>query len=90
VPDQETGIAGELVLSLGDDLDDEFLGDKLPAGGHGLIECVGFVQLTDDAAGIRGTSGLQRLKRPVLGFLNVGTYFVVIGCHLGDSLFWRS
>jgi hypothetical protein len=65
-PDQETGVAGELILSLGNDLNDEFLGDKLSAGGDGVIQCVGFVQLTDDAAGIRGVGGLQRLQGAVL------------------------
>lgn len=53
VPDQETGIADELVLGLGNDLDDEFLGDELPAGRCGLIQCVRFVEFTDDAAGRR-------------------------------------
>ena len=36
------------------------------SGGHGLIQCVGFVQLTDDAAGIRCVGGLQRLQGAVL------------------------
>ena len=57
-----------------------------PPGVTALIQGVGLVQLADDAAGIRGVRGLQRLQGPVLGFLDVGTYFVVIGCHLGHSL----
>ena len=45
VPDQETGGAGEFVLGLGNDLDDEFLGDNLSARGQALVQGVGFVQL---------------------------------------------
>ena len=56
VPDQKTRGAGELVLGLGNDLNDEFLGDELSAGGDGVIQCVGLVQLADDAAGIGGVS----------------------------------
>ncbi|MET3948751.1 hypothetical protein ABIB49_003476 [Arthrobacter sp. UYCu512] len=66
VPNQETGITGELILGLRNDLNNEFLGHELPAGGDGVIQCVRFVQLTDDAAGIRSVSGLQRLKGAVL------------------------
>src|SRR3954447_18139113 len=84
VPDQETGIAGELVLGLGNDLNDQFLGDKLTARGHCIIQRIGLVQLTDHAAGIWCVSGLQGLQRTVLRFLDVGTDFVVIGCHFGD------
>lgn len=61
VPDQGTGIANELILSLGNDLNNEFLGDELPAGGHGLV------QLSDDTAGIRSVDRLQRLEGTVVG-----------------------
>jgi hypothetical protein len=33
---------------------------------------------------------LQRFQGTVLGLLDVGAYFVIIGCHLGGSLFCRS
>ncbi|MGY2747345.1 hypothetical protein ACVWZ8_004527 [Arthrobacter sp. UYCu723] len=33
VPDKETGVAGELVRGLGDDLNDELLGDDFFPGG---------------------------------------------------------
>ncbi|VXB98173.1 hypothetical protein ARTHRO8AJ_40193 [Arthrobacter sp. 8AJ] len=79
VPDEEAGCAGELVLALRDDLDDEFLGDDFPAGRQPFV--VGHVQFGDDAAGIRSAGRLQRLEGPVLGFLDVGTDFVVIGSH---------
>lgn len=73
VPDQEAGCAGELVLALRDDLDDEFLRDDFPAGRQAFVEGVGFVQLGDNAAGIRGAGGLQCLQGTVLGFLDIGT-----------------
>jgi len=77
--------AGELVLALRDDLDDEFLGDDFPAGRQPFV--VGHVQLGHDAAGIRGVGGLQCLQGTVLGFLDVGTDFVVIGSRGGRSSF---
>jgi hypothetical protein len=77
-------MAGELVLSLRDDLDDEFLGDDFPAGSQPFVEGVGFVQFGDDAAGIRGAGRLKRLQGVVLRFLDIGTDFVVIGSHV-----WR-
>jgi hypothetical protein len=81
VPDEETGVTGELVRGLGDDLNDELLRDDFSPGSQALIECIRFVQFSDDAAGIRGIRGLQSLQGTVLGFLDVGTDFVVIGCH---------
>ena len=78
VPDKETGIAGELVRGLRNDLDDEFLGDDFAPGGQALIECISLVQFSDDAAGIRGIRGLQCLQGTVLGFLDVGTALVLI------------
>jgi len=86
VPDQETGVAGEFVLRLGYDLDDQFLGDELSARGDGAVQGVSLVQLPDDAAGVRGVRGLKRLEGVVLRFFDVGSYFVVIGCHLVRSL----
>jgi hypothetical protein len=81
VPDKEAGVTGEFVGGLGNDLDDEFFGDDLPAGCQAFIEGVGFIEFGDDAAGIRGVRGLQCLQGTVLGFLDVRTDFVVIGCH---------
>ena len=48
---------------------DEFLGDDFPAGRQPFIECVGFVQLSNDAAGIGGAGRLQRLQGAVLDSL---------------------
>ena len=59
VPDQETGMAGELVLALRNDLNGELLGDNFSGRGQALIEGIGFFQLGDDAAGIRGIRRLQ-------------------------------
>ncbi len=87
VPDQEAGIAGELVLALGNDLNDELLGDNFSPGGQALIQYIGFVQFSHDAAGIRGVRRLQCLQRTVLGFLDVGTEFVIVGCRLDVSHF---
>jgi hypothetical protein len=89
VPDEETGIAGELVRSLGNHLNDELIGDDFAARCQPFVEGVGFVQLGDDAAGIRGVRGLQILQGTILGFLDVGTDFVVVGCHGGASSFCR-
>jgi hypothetical protein len=88
VPDQEAGVAGEFVFGLGDDLDYQFLGDKFPARDDGIVPPIGFIELTDYAPGIRGVRGLQRLKGISLRLLDVGADFIVIGCHLSDSLFW--
>ena len=55
--------------------------DNFTTGSQPFVEGVGFVQLADDAAGIRSAGGLKRLQGAVLGFLNVGTDFVVIGSH---------
>ena len=52
--DQKAGIAGEFILGLGNDLNDQLLGDKIAGRGHHLVQCVGLVQLTDNAAGIGG------------------------------------
>jgi len=54
VVDQKAGIAGEFILGLGNDLNDQLLGDKIAGRGHHLVQCVGLVQLTDNAAGIGG------------------------------------
>jgi len=81
VPDEETRIARELVRGLRNDLNDELLGDDLSPGGQALIEGIRFIQFSNDAAGIRGIRRLQCLEGTVLGFLNVGTDFVLIGCH---------
>jgi hypothetical protein len=53
VPDQKTGVAGELVLGLGDSLFHRFLGDKFPARDDGAVYAVGLIQFTDEAACIR-------------------------------------
>ncbi|MCU1436261.1 MAG: hypothetical protein JWR71_2986 [Pseudarthrobacter sp.] len=58
-----------------------------PPRRQALIERIGFVQFSDGAAGIRGICRLQSLQGTILGFLDVGTDFIVIGCHLGDSHF---
>jgi hypothetical protein len=54
VPDEETGIAGELVRGLGNYLHDELVGDDFAAGCQSFIEGVGLVRLGDDAASVRG------------------------------------
>jgi hypothetical protein len=82
VPNQETGVAGELVFRLRNYLDDQLFGDKFSAWREALIEGISFVEFVDDAAGIRGGGGLQSLQGAVLGFLDVGTDFVIVGCHL--------
>jgi hypothetical protein len=79
--DEETGIAGELVRGLGNHLDDELVRDDFATRYQSLIEDVRSVQLGDDAAGIRGVRGLQILQGTILGFLDVGTDFVIVGCH---------
>jgi hypothetical protein len=81
VPDEETGIAGELVRGLGNHLHDELVRDDFATRCQPFIEGIGFVQLGDDAAGIRSVRRLQILQRTVLGFLDVGTDFVIVGCH---------
>ena len=60
MPDQETGIAGELVRGLRNDLNDKLFGDNFSPGGQSFVEGIGFVQLGDDAAGIRGVRLLGR------------------------------
>ena len=52
-----------------------------PPGGHAIVQGIGFIQLADDAAGIRGVRGLQGLQGVFLGFFDVGADFVIIGCH---------
>ena len=39
-------VAGELVRGLGNDLNDELLGDDLAPGGQALIERIGLVQFS--------------------------------------------
>ncbi len=85
VPDQETRVTRELVLSLRDDLYNEFLGDEFPARHDGIVKSISFIQLTDNAAGVRSVGRLQSLQGMFLGLLDVGSDFVVIGCHCGDS-----
>jgi hypothetical protein len=58
VPNQKAGVAGEFVLRMGDNLHDQFLGDKFPSRDDG-VHGVGFIQFTDDAACIRGVCGLE-------------------------------
>jgi hypothetical protein len=86
VPDQEAGVAGELVLGLRDDLDGQLLGDELAARDAGAVQAVGLVEFLDDAAGVGGVRGLQCLQGVLLGFLEVGADFVVIGCPVAGSL----
>lgn len=81
VPDQEAGVAGELVRSLGYDLDDELFRDDLSARGEAFVKGVGLVKFGDDTARVRGILGFQGFQRAVLGFLDVGADFIVIGCH---------
>lgn len=81
VPDEETGIAGELVRGLRDDLNYKLLSDDLSPRSQALIEGIRFVEFGDDAAGIGGIRRLQSLQGAVLRFLNIGTDFVVISCH---------
>jgi hypothetical protein len=90
VPHQEAGVAGELVVCLGNDLHDQFLGDKLASRNAGAIQPIGLIEFEDDAACVRCIGGLKRLQRVVLRFLDVGAELVVIGCHLGVSLFFGS
>jgi hypothetical protein len=82
VPDEETGITGELVRARGNHPDDELVRDDFPAGCQPFVEGIGFVQLGDDAACIRGVRGLQVLQGTLLGFLDVGTDFVIVGSHV--------
>jgi len=62
VPDEETGIAGALVRALGNHLHDELIRDDFATKCQPFIEGIGFVQLGDDAAGIRGVRRLQVLQ----------------------------
>jgi hypothetical protein len=62
VTDEETRIARELVFLLGNDGDDEFFGHEFAAWNIVPFEGIGFVQLPNDAAGIRSVGGLQGLK----------------------------
>ena len=52
VPDQETGVAGELILSLRDDLDYELLSDEFAARDAGAVQPVSLVQLLHNTAGV--------------------------------------
>lgn len=52
VADQEAGVAGELILSLRDDLDYELLGDEFAARDAGAVQPVSFVQLLHNTAGV--------------------------------------
>jgi hypothetical protein len=81
MPDEETGVAGELVRSLRNNLNDELLSDDLSPRSQALIEGIRFVEFGDDAAGIGSIRRLQDFQGAVLGFLNIGTDFVVISCH---------
>jgi hypothetical protein len=85
VSDQEAGVAGKFVVCLGHYLDKEFLRDELSARNNSIVQCIGFVEFSDHTFGVRCVGGLQRFKGVVLGFFDIGAYFVVIGCHCGDS-----
>jgi hypothetical protein len=52
VADQEAGIAGELVVALWNDLDDQLLGHKFSAGDPDTVHVIRFVQLAHDTARI--------------------------------------
>ena len=52
VADEEAGVAGELILCLGDDLDDEFFAGDVGSGQFDAVDGVGFVQFEDDAVGV--------------------------------------
>jgi len=58
-----------------------------PPGTSSLSNPSRLVEVPDDGAGVRGIRGLQSLQGVLLGFLDVGTYLVVISCHFVDSLF---
>ncbi|MDQ0823292.1 hypothetical protein QFZ79_001034 [Arthrobacter sp. V4I6] len=60
VPHQETGVAGEFVLGLRDDLHDQFLRYNFAARDHGVVQRIGVIQFTSDAAGVRGVLGSER------------------------------
>jgi hypothetical protein len=51
VADQEAGIAGELVATLGDHLDDKLFGDELATGSE-TVENVGLVEFLNNRLGI--------------------------------------
>jgi hypothetical protein len=85
----ETGKASELIRALRDDLDDELVGNDFPARRQSFIEGISFVQLGDDATGVRGVGRLQILKGTVLGFFDVGADFIIIACHRNLLLFPR-
>jgi len=87
VPDQETGIARELVRCLRDHLDDQFLTGEVRAGQFHPVHCVGFVELKNDAPRVGAVRGLHGFERGVAGFRDVGPYFVIIGCHGVAALF---
>lgn len=50
VADQEAGVAGELILSLRDDLDYELLRDEFAARDAGAVQPVSFIQLLHNTA----------------------------------------
>ncbi|VXB45597.1 hypothetical protein ARTHRO8AJ_240034 [Arthrobacter sp. 8AJ] len=52
VADQEAGVAGEFILSLGDDLDYELLSDEFAARDPGAVQPVSLVQLLHNTAGV--------------------------------------
>jgi hypothetical protein len=81
VPDQETGPAGEFVIGLRDNLDDQFLGNELTAWDVEPVQPVGLIELQNDGARVRSIRRLQSLKGIVLGFFDVSAQFVVISCH---------
>lgn len=84
--DQEAGPAGELIVSLRDDLNDELFGNELATRGQ-AVQGVSLIELPDHGLGVRGIGGLQGLQGVFLGFLDVGAQFIVIGGHESASLF---
>lgn len=82
VPDQEAGKAGEFVVGLRNDLDDQLLGDELASGAL-LVKTVCLIEFKDHASGVRRVRGLKDLQGAFLGFFDVGTNLVIVSCHDG-------
>ena len=81
VADEEAGGAGELIVCLGDHVDDEFFAGEVGAGEFDAVNGVCFVQFQHDAAGIGGVGFFQGLEGGGAGFRDIGLHFVVVGCH---------
>jgi hypothetical protein len=82
VPDEETGIAGELILFLRDDRDGQLLAGQVRTRELYALGGIGLVELADDAPRIGRVRRTEGLEGSVTRFRNVGAYFVIIGCHL--------